>query len=136
MALRVHGLVVVAQLPVGVAALLPTPVGVDEQAGRRRLRPKSALQGTGNELLRHRGTNLPAKHLLVGHILVCAQICPVAISQRQVRSTDPDSVALSGLGLVEEQVRCTAQAVRGVGGARGIGLGLQRVQGPSAHGCA
>ena len=47
-ALRAQGLVVVEQLAVGVAAILPalpgtTAVGMHEQARRRRLRPISAL---------------------------------------------------------------------------------------------
>ena len=47
-ALRAHGLVVVQQFAVGIAAVLPalpgtTPVRVHEQAGSRRLGPKSPL---------------------------------------------------------------------------------------------
>ena len=42
-ALRAHGLVVVQQFALGVAAVLPAPVRVDEQAGRGRLSPKGAL---------------------------------------------------------------------------------------------
>ena len=42
-ALRAHGLVVVQQFAVGIAAVLPAPVRVYEQAGSRRLGSKSPL---------------------------------------------------------------------------------------------
>ena len=42
-ALRAQRLVVVQQLAVGVAAVLPTPVGMDHEARRGRLSPKSPL---------------------------------------------------------------------------------------------
>lgn len=42
-ALRAHRLVVVQQLPLRVAAVLPVAVRVDEQSRRRRLRPERSL---------------------------------------------------------------------------------------------
>ena len=42
-ALRAYGSVVVQQLPIRVAAVLPTPVGMHEQAWSRRLGPKRLL---------------------------------------------------------------------------------------------
>ena len=45
-------------------------------------------------------------------------------------------LAWVGLGLVEQPVGGAAQPVRGVGRARGVGLGLQGAQPPAAHGRA
>ena len=114
----------VQQLPVGVAAVLPTPVRVHEQARRGRLGPKRPLQGTGHQPFGHGGPDLPADELLAGRVLKSARVGPVAVGQRRVRDvTDP--VGLGGLGPVEQPVRGAAQPVGGVGRARGEGLGLQ-----------
>lgn len=42
-ALRAHSPVVVQQLPISVAALLPIPIGVNVQAQRGQLEPKYPL---------------------------------------------------------------------------------------------
>ena len=47
-ALRAHGLVVAQQLSIGVSAVLPTQVSVDEQARGGLLGPKRPLQGAGH----------------------------------------------------------------------------------------
>ena len=113
-ALRAQGLVVVQSFAVGIAAVLPalpgtTPVGVDEQAGRGRLRPKGPLQGAGHQFFGHGGSDLPAHHLLAGHVLKGAQVGPLAIGQWQIRDVaHPYPVGLGRLGLVEQSV------VRGV----------------------
>ena len=73
-ALRAHGLVVVEQLLVGVAAVLAalpgtTAVGVDEQAWGGRLGEKGPPQGRGDQFFRHGGPHVPAHHVLGVHVL-------------------------------------------------------------------
>jgi hypothetical protein len=136
-ALRAHSLVVVEQLAVRFTAVLPTAVGVNEQARRGRLGLKSTLQGRGNQLFGHGGHYLPTQHLLADHILIGVQVGPLAVGQRQVGAiADPYLISLRRLGLVKQSVRGAPQPVRRVGGAWGEGLGLERVQAPSAHGGA
>ena len=72
--LRAHALVVVEQLPVGVAAVLAalpgtTAVGVDDKAWGGRLGEKGPLQGRGDQFFRHRGPHVPAHHVLGAHVL-------------------------------------------------------------------
>jgi hypothetical protein len=123
------------QFSVPAAAVLPTSVGVHEQAERRRLGPKSALQGLGNQLFGHSGHAVLACYLLADHTLIGIQVSPVAIGQRQIGAiTEPDLIRLQRLGLVEQPARGAAQLVHQVCGAWGEGLRLQRVQDSSAHG--
>ena len=82
-ALRALATVLVEQGAVGGSAVLPAPVGVDEQARRGRLRLKSALQSASNQLFGNGGHDVLAHHLLADHILVRAQVGPLAVSQRQ-----------------------------------------------------
>jgi hypothetical protein len=93
---------------------------VDEQAGRGRLGPKSALQGRGNQFLGHGSHDVPAHHLLADRILIGTQVSPVAVGQGQISDiTDPDLVSLRRLGLVKQPVGGSAQPVGRVGGAGG-----------------
>jgi hypothetical protein len=70
-------------------------------------------------------------------VLKGTQVRPRAVSERQIGDVrDPDAVGLGGLGLVEQPVGGTAQAMGRISGARGEGFGLQRVQALPAHGPA
>ena len=92
----------VQQFAIGVAALIPAAVGVHEQTGRGRLGLKSALQGRGNQIIVHRGYDVPAYHLLADHILIGAQVSPVAVGQWQLGDiTYPGLVNLSRFGLLK-----------------------------------
>ena len=77
--LRAQGLVVVQQLAVHVATVLPAAVGVDKQVRCGRLSSKSALQGAGNQIFGHGSHHVPTHYLLADHILVRAQVSPVAV---------------------------------------------------------
>ena len=136
-ALRAHGSVLVQQLPIRVAAVLPAAVRMHQQAQRRRLGPKSPLQGPGDQFFRHGRPDLPADYVLAGHVLKGAPVGLVAVGQRQIRAiADPDPVRLGRLGLVNQPVWRAPQPVGGIGRARGERLGRQGPQAPAAHGRA
>ena len=59
--LRAYGSVAVQQLLVTIAAVLPAAVLIHQQVWRRRLGPKSALQGPGDQFFRHGRLDLPAE---------------------------------------------------------------------------
>lgn len=109
---RAHGLLVVRQLPLRVAAVLPPT---------DRVRPRSggtSKPGVGgwdqNACCKARVTNssgmvaraLPAADLLTDQVLKGAPVGPLAVGQRQTRDiADSHPVRLGRLGLVEESVR-------------------------------
>jgi hypothetical protein len=60
---RAHGFVVVQQLALGIAAVLPTVVEVHEQIWGGERSPKYSLQGAVHQFLGHSGSNLPTDHI-------------------------------------------------------------------------
>ena len=128
---------VVEQLPVGVTTVLAAPVGVHEQLGRGWLGQKVPLQGRCDQPLGHGGHNVPPHDVLAGQVLKGVQSGSGTMSERQTGAARrPDPVGLGRFGLVQQPVGGAAQAMRRVGRARGVGLGLQGVQAPAAHGRA
>ena len=81
-ALRTEGLMVVEQLAIGVAAVLPAAVGVHNKPGRGRLGKKAPLQGRGDQLFGHGGGHVPAHDVLAARVLEGAQIGPMAVGER------------------------------------------------------
>lgn len=123
-ALRAQGPVLVEQGAVGVAEVLPAPVGMHDQARGGGLVVQDPLQSRGGEFFGHGRAHLPADHILSALVLESAQVSPGAVGQRQIRSFgDPHPVGLDELGLVEQPVGGAVQAVGGVGGV-GDGVGV------------
>ena len=80
---------------------------------------------------------VPAHDVFGSRGLEGAPVGPGAVGQGQVRAVGrPHLDGPGGLGLVQQPVGGATQPVRDVGRARGIDLGLQRMQAPAAPGRA
>ena len=77
-AVRELGLGLAQQGLVGVAYILPAPVGMNDEAGGGALSQQCPLQGTGDQGLGHISAYLPVDDELGAHVLKGAQVDPGA----------------------------------------------------------